>query len=395
MTPQIVTYCSNLDQLTHLLTTPVTHLIFEDPKISLRSFETTIHPGFTHLQTWAQLARQTRPDIQLSFNLDILAHTQHDKIITLLINALKEAKITIIRVQDPGLILLIKTLYPEALIHLNTETGNHNLISLTHYQNMVTRQVLSAELPIPTIHEFRQTLTCELELMVHGPILLQHSKRPFLDRIEPNTTFITTLAEDNEYRGRFYTFHQNLHGHFMFANFDRSLINFIPELMTLHLDAWLIDGRGQSSDYLDTAIRLFCTCARKYAQHPDLWTLNKDDLAALKNTTTRPFKPGFFLANLTDQDRSTPWEDNHHLTHLATALDISKHWIAAEVHHPITSNTQAQWVTPKGREIDYPISEFFSLKNTPLTTAEPGTIILFPKPSHITSQSRLYSPRNR
>ncbi len=391
MTPQIVTYCSNEPQLTHLLRSPATHLIFEDPKISLRSFEPTCPPGFTHLSQWATLARDTKPDIQLSFNLDILPHTQHDARIAAVIDALKDAKITTIRVQDPGLIHHISSLYPDAKIHLATETGNHNLVSLTHYQNHVSRQLLSAELPNHTIQEFRQSLTCELEVMVHGPILLQYSKRPFLNSLQNDPTFITTLAEDNEYRGRFYPFHQNQHGHFMFANFDRSLINFIPELMALNLDAWLIDGRGQSQDYLDVALQLFGTYAIQFAEKTDLWSPQKEDIATLKATSKRPFKPGFFLANLTDQDRNTPWHDCQHLTHLATALDLSTQAVAAEIHHTFALPLDAQWITPKGRIIPCTINNAESLTHKPLTTAQVGEIILLQKPSHMTSQTRLYT----
>jgi len=392
--PELVTFASNKSRIALALAHGADHLILEDPKLSLRSYEDQIHAGFKHLSDLAQEARSLNPNIQLSFNLDLLPQPHHDALITSLCTQLRAANISTIRIQDPGLKTAISAKFPQFEFHLATETGNQNLISLTYLSTHFKKIILSNELPQKEIKEFSLTLQTPFEIQVHGPILIQYSPRRFLANIESDhpendKESRYRLAYDTAYPGRKYPFYDNPHGHLMYLYFDRCLLTEIPKLMDLNLTSWLIDGRGESEEYLSTALTLYKQHAQSYLENPTQYTLDNQDLDILQKTARRPLKPGFFRANLTDQDRKTPWASNE--APLATVLDFEKKkTMLLEIHRPISLPLQVKVITPKHLEIPLTLDNGRTLDHTPITTLQAGDLCIFPWHKGIPSQSRLY-----
>ena len=380
---QLVTFCSNLDTLKTLQNHPLDHLILEDPKLSLRSYDTTIQPGFDHLIPLAEAARKAFPGIALSFNLDILVHHRHFPLISQLLKTLEKAQVSTIRLQDPGLATWLKTQNPNLTLHLATETGNQNLESLQFYANFFARQVLSNEMPVAQIRHLQTKFSTEFEIQVLGPILIQYSARRYMAFAENTDEILIKTAYDLEYPGRKYPFYDNPHGHLMYLYFDRSLLAVAAELKDLNLTAWLIDGRGESPEYLQNGLNLF-------ADVRSGTPLNPDTLRALTQAARRPLKPGFFKANLTDQDRDQAW-DAHPETPVAILVDFEKKKdMLLEVKQPLQVGQTYTIVTPKHQHLPFTPTTLTTLDGTPITTAKPGQWVKTPWQKGVIAQSRVY-----
>lgn len=376
MKPDLCTFVGNEHRLRLAIEHGADHVILEDTKLSARSYAETVGPGFNHLKEWAQIARSINPDIQLSFNLDILVHERHFPLIKTLINTLKEAHIHRIRIQDPGLYLFIQHEMPEASVDLSTETGNQNLESIGYFSKKFSRQVLSNEMPYS---ELKNTLNTfpehAFEIQIHGPILIQYSNRRYLLGKENESDHIVRFAQDQQYPNRHYRFYDNPHGHFMYLYFDRCLLPYMTELRTLPLARWLIDGRGESDPYLTQALRLF----KKYRD--SLLSPDTSDISLLQKVAVRPLKGGFFRANYTDQDRETVVKSYPGFTFAGTVIHTeSKKQFYIEHFLPILTRT-LMLVTPEGKQIHFTADNSSTLSNS---------ITCFPWQKGVVTQSKVF-----
>ena len=151
---------------------------------------------------------------------------------------------------------------PDTNVTFSQEMGNANIHSVKAYASQVTRQQFSLDITYTDMLQFSKNSTTEFECYIQGPILIQHSKRRYLESISeqnPNdaANIIHRIAQDEDYPGRRFDFYDNPHGHFMYAYFDRCLLRHIPELVELDLNGWIIDARGESDEYLSVALAVY------------------------------------------------------------------------------------------------------------------------------------------
>ncbi len=83
---------------------------------------------------------------------------------------------------DPGLMMLLREQYPEAVIHLSVQANAVNWATVRFYEQQgVSRIILSRELSLEEIEEIRQRCPdIELEVFVHGALCMAYSGRCLL-----------------------------------------------------------------------------------------------------------------------------------------------------------------------------------------------------------------------
>ena len=83
---------------------------------------------------------------------------------------------------DPGLMLLVRERWPEAIIHLSVQANTVNYASVRFWQSIgVKRIILSRELSLEEVAEIRQQCPdMELEVFVHGALCIAYSGRCLL-----------------------------------------------------------------------------------------------------------------------------------------------------------------------------------------------------------------------
>ena len=227
--------------------------------------------------------------------LAIIESTIHDRSL--------DCVFTAFRIQDPGLSIWIKDRFPNMTIQCNPETGVQNLPAMSClFKSGISLVSLNHEIPYADIQLIQTEYpTNACELFVQGPILIQYSRRRFLSDLyqsDPETP-LRFLAQDAECPTRNFTFLNTNFGHFMFAQFHRSLATSHKKLGRLTSFSWLIDARGESDAYRSISFHLYASLA----------SLNDDQINdaqdKLTDCSNKPQKPGFFLSNNTDYD----WRD--------------------------------------------------------------------------------------
>jgi collagenase-like PrtC family protease len=364
------TFCVNDEQIKTAFSAGATHLILEDPAVSVRSFSNDVgsHERLAHL---VRTARGLAPDILLSLNIDLLPHMTDLTLVQNYVRTARNNDIPRIRVQDPGLALLVKEEYPEAVCHLATETGNANLPSMESHHTYFQRQCFALDTALPDMKNAIERISGEFEIMVQGPILIQYSQRRFLKGL--SDTVLTHgdvfAARDSEYPGRLYRFYDNPHGHFMYLYFDRCLLSCLDDLKPLSVQSWLIDGRGESLEYLTTAITAY---RNAYTQ---ITMETAEVIQHLKELTQRPQRPGFFRANLTDQERGIPKTQND--AQLGIVIDVIKeHSFTVLMTQTLTEGPFLA-ITPEGKKIPLKNREIRNLSGQPVTEGHVGQLLRF------------------
>ncbi len=343
----LTTFASDETMVKSAVGAGVDRLILEDSQLSIRSFS----ENTDNIEALATLARSLSPTIELSVNCDVLAHHFHLPKIEKLIETMQRCSISLIRIQDPGLMTWLKEKWPDIKIHLATETGNLNLESIRYYSQFADQQTLGNEMPIADIQKALEIDT-KFEIQVHGPILIQYSYRRFMSGLTGNTKPIIRLSQDNQYPGRYYKFYDNEHGHFMYLYFDRCLLKYVRDIQNIH--SWLIDARGENADYLESALRAFQGIGEPVGP--------------------RPFKPGFFRVNNTDQELMLK---THHTDGIiGTVVDIVPgKCVTLELQKPLKAGDALTVETPEGKSFSYVAEELKSLGGDALESSRPYRLV--------------------
>ncbi len=399
--PELVTFASSEEEVLRSIDAGSDHLVLEDSKLSLRSFSDDFKmAGFDKIKQLALAAKEKKPDIVLSFNCDILAHEHHFPLIKQALETLRTLPLSSIRVQDMGLLPYLKVHYPQFRRHFAAEIGNHNRESVSFFNTLAERQILSNELPYVELSDIIQNTRSEYEIQVHGPILIQYSYRRFLAGLEapaqgvPSESYapIIRIAQDQEYPGRHFQFYDNPHGHLMYLYFDRCLISYLPQLFSLNLHAWLIDSRGESEAYRDTAIRCYKQERDAYLENPSRWALSPKTMDMLTSVSRRPLKGGFFRANQTDQTWRVPLPSElQNLQKVGTVVDsIKGRLLTLECEETIQREDVLTFWTPDHRQIHFPVHTMWDLRHQLLASSEGHLLIQLPWIKGVIPKSQVF-----
>lgn len=283
-----------------------------------------------------------------------------------------------IRIQDPGLVHLIKNRYSWMPVHLILETGNHNLIALQKWEEYLGKQlarlVLSNELSREHLEKYARELNTPIEVLVFGRILLFYTPRKLLSPLEKEKTiksYLTAFGTSEESPHSGFPIIENAHGTFMFNVKDLSLIDHLEELESLGVGNARLDLRFDNS---------------------------MDQIRDLKNFKgTRPLIKGFYQINKTDilfsklKNRKTNRKD---FGFLGVVVDVERDKGIAILVKAKTfifdENTRFKIITPEGKE---KVLERFSLRNSQndlVSNASEGEVIICTYINGVTVKSQIY-----
>jgi putative protease len=278
-----------------------------------------------------------------------------------------------IRVQDPGLIYLIKNQYSWLPIQIILETGNHNLVALQKWEEylgpQLERLVLSNELSREHLKSYTVLLKTPIEVLVFGRILLFYSPRKLLSPLGEGDNSALGTSEESPHSG--FPIIENMHGTFMFNVKDLSLMDHLDELDEMGIHAGRLDLR------FDNSI---------------------DQISNLeKFSGPRPLVKGFYQINKTDilfsklKNKKTNRTDENFL---GVVVDVERdHGIAILVKHKSfqrTENTGFKIITPEGKE---KVLQRFFLHNSAhqvVDQAQEGEIIICTYISGVSVKSQVY-----
>lgn len=346
----------------HSQYSPRSFICNQDEEENIKNLVNNIHK-FKKI-AWLNLEKRFHPD-DITALIDTLPH-------------FKEWQLRHFRIQDLGLIKVFEEHYPEATLCYVAEFGNSNHLSVKSLEHKLAQQQLSNDCPLPSLKRIRQQCpNSHLSIQVHGPILLQYSKRRYIQSIENSRDFgLIRYIEDEELPNRAFKVYDSPLGHCMFAHFDRCLIKELPKLLDCQLDTWFIDSRGEEISYALAALRAFKKAISdiQQKQDPQQWRCPPDDFNALQAASPRALTPAFFKANLSDRERpnSRPIPDN--AQKIGSIIDVIKGQqcsLLLDPHAPmLKKNSSLLIATPSGKIIPLTITKLLNAQQSPITSSQ-------------------------
>ncbi|WP_234082208.1 tRNA 5-hydroxyuridine modification protein YegQ [Azonexus sp. R2A61] len=311
---------------------------------------------------------------------------------------------------DPGLIDMVRTQWPDLVIHLSVQANTVNWAAVRFWQKMgVDRIILSRELSLDEVAEIRQQCPdIELEVFVHGALCIAYSGRCLLsgyfNHRDPNQGTCTNscrwdykvstsdgaplpagqpvnfyshadqeiLLEERQRPGELMPIEEDEHGTYIMNSKDLRAIEHVHRLTEIGIDSLKIEGRTKSPYYVAR------TC-QAYRQAIDDAVAGRPFdpslLGTLENLANRGYTDGFYQrhhdADYQNYLRGHSESDKSQYVGDAVAFDAARGLMQIEVKNRFFSGDRIELVHRNGNRT-LSITRMENAAGEPLTVA-PGS----------------------
>ena len=257
--------------------------------------------------------------------LNIFSHNHHLSQVEKHIKLLKGLKPDGLIISDPGILGIVKKIWPTVKLHLSTQANctNWQAAKFWHEQG-ISRIILAREVTLREIKEIHKRVPkVELECFVHGAMCMSYSGRCLLskyyndrsanlgDCTQPcrwkyeaqspkhKTQIKNQIQNSNENcEGMFLrektrpddllTMEEDQHGSYIMNSKDLCLVDYLDKLKRVGITAFKIEGRAKSVYYVGNTVKV-------YRDAIDKTKMVKDRELELKKCQNRGFTTGFLF----------------------------------------------------------------------------------------------------
>ena len=214
---------------------------------------------------------------------------------------------------DPGVVALIREIYPEREIHLSTQANTTNWRSARFWQSQGVKRVnLAREMSLEDIRETSARCGIELEAFVHGAMCISYSGRCLISSAltgrDANKGECTqpcrwnyAIVEESR-PGEYFPIVEDDQGSYIFNSKDLCLIGQLPELVQSGVASLKIEGRMKGIYYAASVIRIYRAALDSYCADPKGYRLRPEWLEELSKVSHRGYTTGFLLGKPRDLD---------------------------------------------------------------------------------------------
>lgn len=196
-----------------------------------------------------------------------LFHQEQMDAIAAFLDLMKEIQVDFLVVGDTGLIYKNKKDGYQFPIIYDTSVFVTSSRQVNFWKDHgVVEAVLARELPREELASIGENLAIPGEILVYGPSVIHHSKRPLLDNYYNFIQADSEVASKKE--GLFlsepgkpethYSIFQDLHGTHIFKDKDISMLLQLEELLEMGYDHWKLDGLFTPGQDFVAIVSLFC-----------------------------------------------------------------------------------------------------------------------------------------
>ena len=326
--------------------------------------------------------------------VNIFAHNQHFKKLPAYIKALRAMKIDALIVSDPGIISLIKKIWPQAEIHLSTQANCTNLEAVKFWVRQgVKRVILGREVTLKEIKEIHKAVPkVELEYFVHGAMCMAYSGRCFLSKLMLDRSanlgdcaqpcrweYDVTLKTGNHPEELELV--EERHGTYLLNSKDLCLINYLKDLQAAGITSFKIEGRAKSVYYQAMVCGIYRQALELINKKISAAKLKIELNYLAKELETklvhRGYTAGFLLGakadqNINDSHNKSDWEFCGQVLKSEIHKD-GKTRIYFQVHNTIKLNDEVEIIRPNYDIISIKLANLWDAKkNEELREAHGG-----------------------
>ncbi len=250
---------------------------------------------------------------KLYLTLNTMPHGDEYPALYEFLRNIKGAGIDAFIVADLGVMAAVRTVMPDAEIHISTQASIVSPEAALAYVKMgAKRLVLARELSFTEIRAIKDALPegIELEAFVHGSMCVSYSGRCMLSNM---------LTGRDANRGRCaqpcrwgYTLYEEKRpdipipieqselGTFIMSSKDMCTVEHIPELIKCGIDSFKIEGRMKSAYYAAVVTNCYRMAIDSYLADPENYKFDTNILGELDSVSHREYATGFYLDDPTE-----------------------------------------------------------------------------------------------
>lgn len=224
--------------------------------------------NFTHQEISRAVVYAHERKVKVYVTVNIFPHNRDLEQFTDYLQALRNSGADGLIVADPGILLLCKETVPDMPVHLSTQANVTNRHSVRFWGAQGVRRInLARELGLEEIREIRKNSDTELEVFVHGALCISYSGRCMLSSYLTGRNankgvcahpcrYSYALVEEKR-PGVYFPAEEDEHGSYIFNSKDLCLLQRLPDLVAVGVDAIKIEGRMKSIGYVGATVRIY------------------------------------------------------------------------------------------------------------------------------------------
>ncbi len=233
------------------------------------------------------------------------------------LDSIQELDIDAFIISDPGTMMEVKARFPNAELHLSTQTNTTNSSSAMFWHSQgVCRIVLARELSFDEVRRITEKAPEGLgfEAFLHGAMCISHSGRCFLsnyltgrdsnrgDCAQPCRWNYSIVEQKRP--GQYFEIEQAEEGTYIMNSRDLCMIEHMPELIETGVASLKIEGRMKTPYYVASVVRVYREAIDKYYELGENYEYNPEWLSELEKTSHRGFTTGFYEGKATAESQN-------------------------------------------------------------------------------------------
>ncbi|WP_073091051.1 U32 family peptidase C-terminal domain-containing protein [Thermosyntropha lipolytica] len=238
--------------------------------------------------------------------VNILAHNRDLTKMPSYLEKLEEMKVDGIIVSDPGVLRMANRYAPSIPKTISTQANVTNTETAFLYKELgAKRIVLARELTLEEIGEIKRDTGLEIEVFVHGAMCVAYSGRCLLSHYMTGRSAnrgecahpcrYRYVLEEEKRPGQYFPIEEDERGSYILNSKDLCLIEYIPRLIDIGVDAFKVEGRMKSPLYIASVASVYRQAIEEYIATGEAY--KEEELARwlkeLSRTASRPFTNGF------------------------------------------------------------------------------------------------------
>ena len=322
---------------------------------------------------------------------------------------------------DPGLIMLVRERWPEAVIHLSVQANTVNYATVRFWQQLgIQRIILSRELSLDEIADIRQECPdIELEVFVHGALCIAYSGRCLLsgyfNHRDPNQGTCTNacrweysaqpasinaegdyqpqtlsaevlnnpgcssddrhpladqvyLLEEKKRPGELMPIFEDEHGTYIMNSKDLRAIEHVQRLTEIGIDCLKIEGRTKSHYYVARTAQTYRQAINDAVSGQPF---NPELIGVLENLANRGYTDGFYQRHSTHdyQNYIQGASKSHQQQFVGEVIDYQDGMAQIDVKNHFEVGDRLEIITPEGNR-DIQLETMEDLYGHPVSVAK-------------------------
>jgi len=344
--------------------------------------------------------------VRVYVTVNIFAHNSDLALLPGYLDSIRNSGVDGVIVSDPGIIDLVKSLYPDLPVHLSTQANTTNWASARYWEKQgVSRIILARELSLGEIKEIRQRVGVELEIFVHGAMCIAYSGRCLLSSYlagrsanqgdcAQSCRWKYALAEEKR-PGEYLPFEEDERGAYILSSRDLCLVEHIPELVEAGIDSFKIEGRMKSVHYVAGVVKVY----REALDAFFAGRLDRSDpywFEEIGKVSHRGYTTGFLFGNpgVTGQHYSSKiYRRPYSFVGLVRSYDPQTGLATVEQRNRFAVGDEVEVLTPSGRPLKHRIKAIYDEEGNTLEAApHPRQIVKIPVDRELAAFSMLRKP---